>query len=401
MKILYIGTGDFPGGGAAGRCMHMVAKGLVNQGHGVTVLMGRRRRPGPSLEIIDGIEVIWTADMLPGSCNTKVSKLLYVAKTRFLFAKELIRLASSRKYSWIISYAVGLEVLIPIVIARSLYRLHIASQYGDLIHTDFKAGFIGTISFKLGQSWGIKTSDIILNSGSKDLENHFKKIAPKAKVIQLLPPVDTGIFRSADETKIRNRFGLHDLKVVTYIGGFKPFEGLVDLVHALTATLNSHKDTRLIIAGGMVESDFLALQEVVAALPCKEQILLPGQLSLEDVTNLLAASYVVVLPKTDHPVNHHAMPIKLGEYFASGKPVVSSAVGGIVDYLRHNINGLIYKPGDLEALRMNVEELLLNPEKAKTLGLAGQQTALEQFDINIVAATLIEALKEVSGNVQK
>ncbi|MCG2722899.1 MAG: glycosyltransferase, partial [Thermodesulfovibrionales bacterium] len=246
---------------------------------------------------------------------------------------------------------------------------------------------------------GARTSKILLNSGSKGLETRLRKLSPNSNIAQLLPPVDTGIFLSADRDVFRNKHKLGSCKLVTYVGGLKPFEGLSDLIKALCPLLEKNSEIVLVIAGGVVESDLSVLQNIVSTLSCKSQIIFPGQLNLPSVVNFLSASNILVLPKRDHPVNHHAMPIKLGEYFASGNPVVSAAIGGITDYLVHGMNGLLYSPGDINGLKREIEELLSNDRKAKNIGLAGQQTALQEFDINVVAQKLAIQLLRGKYNV--
>lgn len=392
MKILYLGTSDFPGGGAAGRCMHMVSKGLVNIGHEVTVLMGRRISPGPSNEIIDGIKVVWSSRKLSEKPKAKLRKMLYTVKSRVLLAIHIFRFLAIGNYDWVISYTVGVEIVIPLAIASRCCGVKIASQYGDIWHRDSKTSFVETFSFKLGQLLGAKTSHLILNSGSKNLEKQFRKLSPNSNIAQLLPPVDTGIFLSAHRGTFRDKHKLGKRKLVTYVGGLKPFEGLSDLINALRPLLEEDSEVVLVIAGGVVDSDLLAVKNISSTLSCESQIIFTGQLTLQDVANLLSASNVLVLPKTDHPVNHHAMPIKLGEYLASGRPVVSAAIGGITDYIVHEMNGLLYSPGDTNGLRRGIEELLRDDEKAKRIGLAGQQTAFQEFDINIVAQKLATQL---------
>lgn len=400
MNIIYLGTSDFPGGGAAGRCMHMIAKGLVGLGHDVTVFMCRRMRSGPAQEIVDGIKVVWSSGILPDECKTGLQRKRYVVKTRLLFIWNFFRIVSGNHFDWVILDSLGAETMLGILPICHKYKVKLASQYGDLVHADFGSKFFGTLSSKLGQLIGVRFSDLILNCGSSVLAEQFRVLSPKTNIVPLLPPVDTKIFISGNGKIIRERYNLKDIKVVTYLGGFKFFEGVEDLINGLTDTLNRDKSVRLVIAGGAVKSDFNVIQTLVTSLPCHDQILLPGQLDLDDVANLLAASDVLVLPKIDHPVNHHAMPIKLGEYFAAGKPVVSAAIGGIPDYLEHRKNGLLYTPGDLNALRIAVEELLYDAELANSLGLAGQRTAMGNFDVQVVAASLEREFQKGVVDVQ-
>lgn len=63
------------------------------------------------------------------------------------------------------------------------------------------------------------------------------------------------------------------------------------------------------------------------------------------------------------------------EAMARGLAVVSPAVGGMADWIRSGVNGGLCGPGDLPALVRWLDELLANPAKARTMGLAAAETA--------------------------
>jgi len=63
------------------------------------------------------------------------------------------------------------------------------------------------------------------------------------------------------------------------------------------------------------------------------------------------------------------------EAMAQGVPVVGSDVGGLGDIVENGVNGLLVAPGDSEALRSAVAELISDPERRKTLGEAARESA--------------------------
>src|SRR4029453_16538357 len=61
------------------------------------------------------------------------------------------------------------------------------------------------------------------------------------------------------------------------------------------------------------------------------------------------------------------------------RPVVASAVGGIVDQIEHGVHGLLLDdPHDLEAFGAAVEELLCDPAEAARLGRNGRERAARE-----------------------
>ena len=371
----------------------MISKGLVENGHEVTVLLGRRFRPGPNFEIIDGINVYWSSEFYSKKQFTLIQKLIQFFLLRIKHIYRIIHLVRQGRFEWIICYAVGVEIVVPVLIVSRMFNISSASKWGDIIHRDGNKNLISYYSAKFGQHLSVKYSTLLINIGSIELETYFRKIAPQAKMITVGPPVDVKMFAKAKSENFRKNYNLNHCRLVTYIGGFKPYEGLNGLITAITSILSNNSSILLVIAGGGVESDFLALQKTTNSLPIKDQVLFVGQLKLQEVVRLLAASTVLVLPKIDHPVNHYAMPIKLAEYLASGKPVVASKIGGIKDYIIHGVNGSLFKPNDWDAFRSIVEDLLCDVERAKKIGIEGQNTAINHFDIPVIVRKLEQHLE--------
>jgi glycosyltransferase involved in cell wall biosynthesis len=80
---------------------------------------------------------------------------------------------------------------------------------------------------------------------------------------------------------------------------------------------------------------------------------------------------------------------------AHGRPVVASAVGGLLDAVDDERTGLLVPPRDAGALRTAIERLLADPAQRARLGAAARERAAERF--SWAAAT--EATLEVYAAV--
>ena len=89
-----------------------------------------------------------------------------------------------------------------------------------------------------------------------------------------------------------------------------------------------------------------------------------GQLDAASVRQALRAARLVILPSTCHDV----APLVLLEAFASGKPVVASAVGGIPEIVREGETGRLAPPGDAEALAEAIASLYRAPARVAEMG---------------------------------
>ena len=79
------------------------------------------------------------------------------------------------------------------------------------------------------------------------------------------------------------------------------------------------------------------------------------------------------------------------EAMAWGRPVVASAVGGLVDAVEDGVTGLLVPPGDVAALREAIERLLGDAQLRERLGAAARERAVEQFGLPAAADSLVSA----------
>lgn len=85
------------------------------------------------------------------------------------------------------------------------------------------------------------------------------------------------------------------------------------------------------------------------------------------------------------------------EAMAHGRPVVGSAVGGLLDLVEDGVTGLLVPPGDPTALRAALERLLNDPGLRERMGAAARERAQERFSWAAATAATLGAYRAVSG----
>ena len=82
------------------------------------------------------------------------------------------------------------------------------------------------------------------------------------------------------------------------------------------------------------------------------------------------------------PTENEAFGNSLLEAISCGLPCIATRVGGIVDIINHNVNGLLVENGDEEQLYSANEHVLKDKKLAQRLGLEARKTAIEKFNID-------------------
>lgn len=90
---------------------------------------------------------------------------------------------------------------------------------------------------------------------------------------------------------------------------------------------------------------------------------------LRDIENIYPLLSIFVLPSLREPFG-----LVLLEAMASGIPVIATSAGGPLDFIKHDINGILVPPGDAIKLAESIKELLLNSDKRNSLKNEGLKT---------------------------
>jgi glycosyltransferase involved in cell wall biosynthesis len=117
---------------------------------------------------------------------------------------------------------------------------------------------------------------------------------------------------------------------------------------------------------------------------------LTGWVDLETLQACFRNAAALLLPLFDNERSRTRMPNKLPEYLASCKPVITSKVGDLQDFLVDGVNASLAKPGDSVDFACRMTALLADPELATRIGTAGRQTCAQNLDYRAHVACLAE-----------
>jgi glycosyltransferase involved in cell wall biosynthesis len=178
-------------------------------------------------------------------------------------------------------------------------------------------------------SLALKRADALLVL-SEAVETALSTQVPDKKIIRLSHPPYTAFLRLTDadaEKRWRNRIGAHERPVVLFFGNVRRYKGLGDLIAAFPA-VRAQTPAMLVIAGKFFEDEIEYRREVAALRLEADVKLFPGYVPDDEVVGLFQASDLVVLPYRSGSQTGIA-PLAA----ALGKPVVSTAAGGISEAL--------------------------------------------------------------------
>lgn len=166
------------------------------------------------------------------------------------------------------------------------------------------------------------------------------------------------------------------------------WKGLDILIRAMTLLRDAGETTPLVVAGeGPLRRE---LERLIAELGLQQQVQLIGQQSRIAVARLLSECTLFVLAS-----RFEAFGIAVIEALACGKPVVGTAVDGILEIIEDGTNGILVEPEDARALAAAMSRLLADPSLRSRLGKAGRLQVKDRFVWQRTGENYAHAFEEV------
>lgn len=180
-----------------------------------------------------------------------------------------------------------------------------------------------------------------------------------ADLSQFSPPIDGATARAS--------LGIGVGFVVGWVGSFRPFHALDQLVHAMAAL---GTPVTLVMVGDGPERSRIEALAARAGVDARFTGLVPH----DELPRLLAAMDVgVVLARPGEPF--HYSPLKVAEYLAAGLPVVAAAVDQLAGQLDADGNAEFFRPGDADDLARVLGSLAADPERRARLAAGARDAA--------------------------
>ena len=165
-----------------------------------------------------------------------------------------------------------------------------------------------------------------------------------------------------------------------YVGRLTEIKGVHVLIEAFCQIYIQLPNTRLIIAGssffGGAAKTAYEQSLVELAKPVSEAIIFTGFMPHEKLKYLYSAVDIVVLPS----VWQDPCPLVVLEAMASGTCLISTAVGGVPEVLKHGVNGLLVKPGNANEIAQAVSGILKNPVKKAEIEHVAREQIVKNYD---------------------
>jgi len=203
-------------------------------------------------------------------------------------------------------------------------------------------------------------------AGVSEAAAQFVKHLCNRQTLVIHNGVDTTFFKKT-KTNLKQRLGIKDKKVITFVGRLIHAKG----IHNLFDAVNGLNVAVLIVGKG----NYLQTLKTKAKTIQKAKILFLGEKNDKEIREILSVSDLFV-----NPSYSEGLPTNVLEAGAMGLPIIATDVGGTSEIITNNKNGLLIKPGDVKTLQKNIKQLLGNTKLSNQFGKRSREKVEKLFN---------------------
>jgi L-malate glycosyltransferase len=152
-------------------------------------------------------------------------------------------------------------------------------------------------------------------------------------------------------------------------------KGLDILLQAAHQVLQRHPHVCFVVVGGGTQAD--PLRDLTRALDIEERVVFTGE--RPDAEHLIPLFDIFVLPS-----RREGLGSSLLDAMAAGVPIVAARTGGVPELVEDDVSGLLFPPGDADALASHIGTLV-EDESMRARLAAGGRERVGRFDISSIA----------------
>lgn len=180
-----------------------------------------------------------------------------------------------------------------------------------------------------------------------------------------------------------------------YSGTFGRKDGVPVLLEAFDVLAAKHKTIRLVLTGKGSDEALKPVFARIEASPYKDRINYKGYLDDDAYYAALNAADIPCMTRINIDYARAGFPFKLGEFLATGKPVIASRISDVEALLEDRRDAALVEPGDSGGIAKAVEYLMDHPADAAAIGRCGRAKARALFDYPTQGQLLLKFLRDL------
>jgi glycosyltransferase involved in cell wall biosynthesis len=214
---------------------------------------------------------------------------------------------------------------------------------------------------------------------------------PPEKVIKIYNGIETDHYKQEDldgqSRRVRQEFSVGEQEIlIGAVGRMAWQKGFEYFLQCIPALSRGIPNARFIMVGeGPLRQE---LERQAISLGIRDQVIFTGHRS--DVRDMMAAMDIVVIPSV-----LEGFPMVTLEAMAMEKPIVTTAIDGIMEQITDGVEGLLIVPKSPLAIAQAVKHLVDDPGYARSLGINARKKVVRDFSVRKMITETIKVYEKL------
>jgi glycosyltransferase involved in cell wall biosynthesis len=384
MNIIFVSTGIYPNQHAAAIRHSTIAQGIVENGHQLSFFI-LSPQPWESNEINYNGVTYKCLNKYHG--NNKLEKVFHYLTAIQQLKRAILKINEIAKIDGLVIFSIDVLLIKSLLSFAKRNKIRIFHERTELPYiVGYNKTFSGTIRYNFYMKNLIPQFDgiFVISDKLKNVISSYNK-----NVEKILTVVDINFFQT-DKNKI------YDFSYIAYCGNMEiKKDGLPILLKSFAQLSKEYPDHKLVLIGKNSDNEDLHnIMQIIRKYDIEKKVVFTGFVSRESMPQLLCHADLLVVSKPNNEQNSGNFPIKIGEYLATGVPVVVTNVGEISKFIKDGISGYIAEPDSIASFYQKMAEALSKPDLSKQVGKNGQKIARQIFNYKIQSGQLIKYISQ-------
>lgn len=409
MKILILTQYFPPETGAPQNRLHSLAGYFSNLGAEVSILTAMPNYP--KMEVFDGYRGKFYKYEEQG--NIKVHRAwIFVSKSKsvifrllnyfsFVFSSLLIGIIKINKHDIIICESPPLFLGISALILKWFKNSKLVFNVSDLWPESAEKLDIVTNKLLLGISYKLEgllyAKSNLVSGQTQGIVKNISDRYPQIKTYWLPNGIDFNQYNiQANGADFRLTYAINSSDFILMYAGILGYaQGLDVIIKSAFITKNFPEIKYVIIGDGPEKEKLLALSKELNL----SNLIFIGNIPRENMSNAIASCNVYIVPLKKNDLFLGAIPSKLFEPLAMGKPILLGVDGEARElFIEKGNGGLFFTPEDADELAEKVLYLNANRNEISLLGDNGKKFVSINFNREKIAKLFFEKLESLNDN---
>lgn len=400
LHIIFLAVCDFPYGHATTSRVKLICEALSLSGSKVSlgILNANSKKPvegndstkgfykSIEYEFLNGntVRPSGAAGALRDTIKGMVSSVGYLRKKKKLGTADLI-----------ILYTPNFIKILPCVLVARTCSIPIVLELCELGSTARIRG----LKERLLQLSGIATEKLLTRFSSaillisRTMAEHLAKRGIRLpRDFQLPILVDYKRFKSQSVAAVGTLKGKNYFLSSGTLGEKEDSKVIID---AFSRVVKDRRDMFMVFTGGLSAKNRRELMAFARALSVAERVIFTGFLGDDELVWAYQHSVALVNCRSKTVFARNGFPTKLGEYLATGRPVITTDIGDVRLFLKDGRNAFFCEAENVETMAVNMAKVLRCEEMAERVGMNGQKVAEKEFDYRKMVLPLNSFLSSI------